>query len=368
MHEIFNLEKIYRAYLDCRENKRKTINALKFEQNLEENLFLLKEDLLTKNYRPGRSICFVVTKPKPREIFAASFRDRIVHHLLVREVGKIGERALIYDTFSCRKNKGTHLAVDRLKKFILKESQNGKRQTYYAQLDIEGFFMSINHDILYSLFEKLISKKNKSERWQRDILWLARMIIYHKPTQDYIIKGSKDLFSLIPPQKSLFHSKDKNGLPIGNYSSQFLANLYLNELDQFVKRKLKAKGYVRYVDDFILLNQDRNKLKQWHQEIDDFLIKELNLKLNHAKTKIQSTQKGIDFLGYFIKPDYVLVRRRVVRRAKDRIRAMRLNDQSSKLILSSVNSYFGHFQHAYSFHLRQCFIQKINKLEKETFI
>lgn len=262
MHEIFNLENIYKAYLDCRKNKRKTINALKFERNLEDNLFLLEKQLLNKTYRPDRSIVFVVTSPKPREVFAASFRDRIIHHLLVREIEKMGEVILIYDTFACRKNKGIHLAIARLKKFILKISQNYNQKTYYAQLDINSFFTSIDHDILYSLFEKLISNKKKSIRWKQDILWLANLIIYHKPTENYVIKGEKSLFSLIPNHKSLFYAENKKGLPIGNHSSQFLANLYLNELDQFIKRELKTRGYIRYVDDFILLSQSKEQLIQ----------------------------------------------------------------------------------------------------------
>jgi len=117
---IFTFEKLYQAYLDCRKTKRKTINALEFEWNLERNLFQLQKELETKSYRPGRSICFAIKDPSPREIFAATFRDRVVHHLLINEIESIGEKKLIFDTFSCRKNKGTHLAIKKLKKFIKK--------------------------------------------------------------------------------------------------------------------------------------------------------------------------------------------------------------------------------------------------------
>ena len=136
INKIFNLEKLYCAYLDCRRTKRKTINALKFEWDLEKNLVKLLGELKTRVYHPGRSICFVITDPVPREIFAADFRDRIVHHLLVKEMERVGERSFIFDTFSCRKNKGAHLAVKRLNKFIRQATENYKNRIFYVQLDI----------------------------------------------------------------------------------------------------------------------------------------------------------------------------------------------------------------------------------------
>ena len=132
MSEIFTFEKIYRAYLDCRRTKRKTVNALKFEYNLERNLFLLQKELKTKTYKPGRSICFVVKHPSPREIFAASFKDRVVHHILVREVEAIWEKNFIFDSFACRKKKGTHSAVNRLKMFVKRETGKNEKAFSYA--------------------------------------------------------------------------------------------------------------------------------------------------------------------------------------------------------------------------------------------
>jgi len=358
MSEIFNFPKLYQAYLNCRKTKRKTINALKFEWNLERNLFQLQKELETKRYRPGRSICFVVKEPSPREIFAADFRDRVIHHLLVNEIENIGEKRFIFDTFSCRKNKGTHLAVKRLKMFIKKATENYKREAFYLQLDISGFFMAIDRHILYSILRKMILKQNKSYQWKEDILWLAKIIIFHKPTKNYVIKGNPALFKLIPARKSLFESPEDKGLPIGNYSSQFFANLYLNELDQFIKRGLKCRYYVRYVDDLILLNESREKLKYLRDKINLFLKENLDLELNLNKTKLQSINKGISFLGYFIKPDYTLVRQKVVKRLKDKlywlkqIPASKFKIPDSK-ILAMLNSYYGHFKHAFSFNLRK---------------
>lgn len=162
MSEIFNIRKLYQAYLDCRRTKRNTINALNFEWDLEKKLFKLEAELLNKEYAPSRSICFVVENPTPREIFAADFRDRVIHHLLINEIEKMGEKAFIFDTFSCRKGKGTHLAVKKLREQIRKVTKNHKEKAFYAQLDISGFFMSIDHDILYDIFSKAILKQNKS--------------------------------------------------------------------------------------------------------------------------------------------------------------------------------------------------------------
>ncbi len=370
---IFSFEKLYQAYLDCRRTKRKTVNALKFEWNLERNLFQLQKELETKSYKPGRSICFVVTEPSPREIFAASFRDRIVHHLLINEVENVGEKEFIFDTYSCRKKKGTHLAIKRLREFIRKVTENNTSEAFYLQLDISGFFMAIDQNILYSLFKKLSLRQGKSLTWEEDILWLAKIIIFHKPVENYIIKGNLALFKLIPPRKSLFYAQPNKGLPIGNYSSQFFANLYLNELDQFMKRTLNCKYYVRYVDDFIILNRSKEKLKFLIGLINKFLQNNLALNLNSSKTKLQPMDNGIDFLGYFVKPGYTLVRQKVVKRLKHKLYNANCANLSEfnksdnpKKILAMINSYYGHFKHAYSFNLRKSIYDNhLGRLQKK---
>lgn len=360
MSEIFNIKKLYAAYLDCRKNKRGTVNAIKFEMNLEENLRDLQRRLANRSYRPGRSICFAIENPTIREIFASDFSDRVVHHLLVNEIIEAGERRFIDCSFACRAGKGTHKAVRKLKSFLRKASENGRREIFYAQLDISGFFMAINHDILYKILEEMVSKQKKSGEWKNEILWLAKTIIFHKPTENYVLKGNLEILKKVPPRKSLFHSPAGNGLPIGNYSSQFFANLYLNELDQFVKRKIKTKYFVRYVDDLIILGSSREKLKRIVQDVDMFLKNNLKLGLSWKKIKIQNVGRGIDFLGYFLKPSGILVRSRVVAVAKEKMR-MLANDEKiisagkkAKIkVLPVANSYYGHFRHAMSFRLRE---------------
>ena len=342
MDTIFTKENLFKAYLTCRKTKKNTANALKFEINREKNLFRLLGELQNGSYKISRHICFVVVAPKPREIFAADFRDRVVHHLLCNEIDKLFESDFIENSFANRMGKGTHKGVKKLKEYS-KEKDNSN----YLKLDIRSFFCSINKDILYRIVYEKITKAAEPDYWKREILWLCKKIIYHDPTTNYIFKGDKKLKDLIPKDKSLFHSNGK-GLPIGNLTSQFLANVYLDKLDHFIY-SLGFKYYVRYVDDFIILG-DR-KIVYALPKIKEFLKKELDLKLSDKKVVFQSTKVGIDFLGYYIKPSHILVRKNIISRFKNKLRYSKSID--IKKLLATINSYFGHFSHANSYNLRR---------------
>lgn len=342
MSDIFTYKKIYKAYLFCRQNKRKTESALNFELNLEKNLKELLEEIIKGYYMPRKSICFVVTAPKPREIFAADFRDRIVHHLMVGEVEDFFEKRFIFDSYACRKNKGTHRAVARLY-YFLKKRENQK--AWFLKLDIKSFFISIEHQILYDIIEKKIKKMKLSPSESEALLKLIKVIIFHNPTNNYIIKGQQKLYDLIPRHKSLLNQKDGKGLPIGNHSSQFFANVYMNELDQYIKRVLKCQQYIRYVDDFILISQDRADLPRWKRQIESFLKKELKLDLSESKTIIQPVKRGIDFLGYFVRTDAIYPRRKLLKKYRDKMYKIAIGLHETEWIyLKSMHaSYCGHF-------------------------
>lgn len=362
---IFTYKKIYQAYLDCRTNKRKTINSLKFEYELEKNLANLIVRLRNGTYKPDRSTCFVVTDPTIREIFAADFKDRIIHHLFVSELSGITENFFCFDSYACRKGKGTHAAVERLKNFLPKATNNYTRQAYCLQLDISSFFMSIDHNILFGLVKKRIDKSTRESLWKNEMLWLAKVIIYTKATDNYIVKGEKQNFALLPKGKSLFEVGKFKGLPIGNLTSQFFANLYMNELDQYIKRSLKCRFYVRYVDDFMILSNSKTDLEKVIVGIDNFLRQKLKLSLNYKKTKLKNIHQGIDFLGYYIKPDYVLARKKVVKRFWSKIRLIQSTQPVDKNRLRELTaSYFGHFGHANSYFLRKKFEQVIEQINK----
>ncbi|MEI6691078.1 MAG: RNA-directed DNA polymerase, partial [bacterium] len=271
---ILTSTNVLKAYINCRQNKRKTINALKFEMNLEHNLAELLLELQNRTYKPGKSICFVVTKPKPREIFAAEFCDRVVHHILINQVQKIWEEKIfIDDSYACRPGKGNHYGVERLQKYA-------KEFSYYGSFDIANFFGSIDKLVIYESFAKVIRTINRPDWWKEEILWLSKTIIFHNPANNYTYKGDPKLKDLVSPYKSLIHKDGMTGMPIGNLTSQFLANVYLNELDQFVTKTLGAKGYGRYVDDFVVFANSKEELRNWRDQITKFLCDELHIQLH----------------------------------------------------------------------------------------
>lgn len=302
---------LYQQYRRCRSNKRNTVNALRFEVEQEKQLIQLQQELESRTYRPGRSVCFFATRPKLREIFAADFRDRVVHHLLVDYLESIWEPIFIHDSYACRKKRGVHAGVKRLQTFLRQVTNNGTRPAWYLQLDIHNYFMRIDKQILFELLAKRIKDDTA--------LWLTRMLVFHDCTQNYQLKGNPALVQAIAPHKTLFNAAPDKGLPIGNLNSQFFANVYLNELDQFVKHTLKCRHYLRYCDDFVLVSHDHDQLREWQQKIERFLHGCLSLELN-PKQRLQPVSNGIDFLGYIVRRDYLLVRRRVINHLKEKLR------------------------------------------------
>ena len=300
------------------------------------------------------SICFYFEKPKLREVIAADFKDRVVHRLLVDILEPEYEKSFIKDSYACRKEKGTQAAVKRLKEFISSGTRKAKAPLYYLQLDIKGYFFEIDKVILM----KILYKKVKDE----NILYLAKTIIEHDPTEKFVYKGKIPPRGTLPPHKTLFHPNKRKGLPIGNLTSQFFANLYLNELDQFVKRNLGVKSYLRYMDDFILLSDSKEELLEFREKIKNYLTDNLQLTQKESDKEPISIYKGIDFLGYFIKPRYTLIRRRVVANMKKALKESlppkpRIKNEiqhinffpdfgSWKRLQARVNSYLGHFKYA----------------------
>jgi len=342
-----SLENLYRQYHACRRNKRNTANALRFEVEQEKHLIDLQAALVDRTYRPGRSVCFFATRPKLREIFAADFRDRVVHHLLVDYLERIWEPVFIHDSYACRKGKGVHAGVRRLQQFLRQATANGTRPAWFLQLDIHNYFMRIDKDILFRLLAAKL--RDATARW------LTHTLVYHDCTTDYVLRGNPALREAVPAHKTLFAAEAHKGLPIGNLNSQFFANVYLNGLDQCVKHELKCRHYLRYCDDFVLLAHDPDTLHDWRTRIEDFLRETLALELN-PKQRLAPVGNGIDFLGYIVRRDYLLVRRRVVNHLKTKLRAFearlvyerdgvrtyRFDEAELDALAATVSSYLGH--------------------------
>jgi RNA-directed DNA polymerase len=367
--DFYSFRALWRHYRQCRSNKRNTANALAFEVNAEANLLALQQELRTHTYRPGRSICFITDGPKPREVFAADFRDRVVHHLLVSHQERVFEPRFIYDSYACRRGKGTLAASDRLMTFLRQITANGRRQAWALKLDVTNFFPSVYKATLYEIIAGKIV--------QPELLWLTRTLLFHDPTTNYRfqcrirrVPGPESPNYPVPPHKSLFGKQNERGLPIGNLTSQFWGNVYLNELDQFVKRTLKCRYYLRYVDDMVLLAQDRQELGQWCAAIEEFLREQLKLELRPEMTDPFPVGRGIDFVGWKTWWNRRVPRRRTLGNVRARLenferaavrpvrsgRAQRIDLRrqdtagSVERLRSTLASYAGHLRHGAALH------------------
>jgi RNA-directed DNA polymerase len=327
-HTAFTLEDLVRAEIDCRRTKRNTASALAWEIDRERNLCQLHDELAAGSWRPGRSICFVITRPKPREVWAAQYRDRIVHHLLYNRIGPRFERAFITDSCACIPGRGTLYAAQRLEAKVRSQTANWSRQAWYLKCDLANFFISIDKHVLQAQLHARIP-----EPWWRA---LADTILLHDPRTDVAIHSGPRRMAMVPAHKSLLNQPANLGLPIGNLSSQFFANVYLDALDQLVKHRLRCRHYIRYVDDFLLLHESPQQLNAWRDEIAAWLPAQLHVRLNDAKTVIQPIARGIDFVGQVIKPWHRTLRRRTYRQALARTATIHPVD-----LLQTANSYFG---------------------------
>jgi len=327
-HAEFSFEELVAAYFDCRLTKRNSPAALAFEQDLERNLIRLYDELVDGSYRIGRSVCFVVTRPKPREVWAADFRDRIVHHLLHNHIAPRFYARFIADSCACIPGRGTLYAARRLEAKVRSLTQNWQRPAFYLKIDLANFFVAIDKRILRDLLTASIT-----ELWW---LRLTEQVLFHDPRQDVEIRSTPALLARIPPHKSLLNQPAHLGLPIGNLSSQFFANVYLDVLDQHAKHQLQARHYVRYVDDVVILHESAQWLNAVLADITAFLPAHLNAHLNPTKTILQPVARGIDFAGHVIKPWRRTLRRRTYNEALARLGSMPAGD-----LFESGNSYFG---------------------------
>lgn len=355
---------LYRAYKDARRNKRNKRYQLKFEFNLEENLINLRDELITATYKPYPSSCFIIHEPKMREVFAADFRDRIVHHLFYNYTHEIFEKTFIYDSYSCIKNKGTHFGIDRLKHHILSVSKGYSKPCYVLKIDIKGYFMNIDRDILMKLCKKTLSNIKKDKELDYMFVdYLLETIIKSNPKDNCNVLGNIDDWEKLPNEKSLFYAQEECGLPIGNLSSQLFSNIYLNDLDHFVKRELKCRHYGRYVDDSYIVSDDKEYLKRIIPEISCFFKTELHLELHPDKTRIFDAYQGVEFLGAYIKPFRTYISSSSLKRIKTKVKNVNVKD--IRKVRSTINSFLGVLSHYDSYCLRRVMFGNNERLKKE---
>jgi hypothetical protein len=358
--DIIPLSDIFEAYYSCRKNKRYTANALKFELNYEENLLQLWREINDGTYIIGRSITFIVEQPVKREIFAADFRDRVVHHLLTNKFLHLFEKDFIYDSYSCRKGRGTLFGVKRVSRFMRACSDNYTRDCYFLKMDIKGFFMSIRRDILFDKLYELIGC-NYHEPDRDLLLQLVHQVVMNDCTDDCTMKSPRRKWDNLPKDKSLFGRKHR-GIPIGNLTSQIFGNFYLSSLDHYIKSELGVRYYARYVDDFVLFHSDKAHLAVLRDKIRHFLREELDLEVHPKKIQLQHCKRGVRFVGSYILPHRVYIEQRtkanfykVVRHWNymARVRKHKFNADEIAHIMTSANSYLGYMRHYRTFRLRK---------------
>ena len=283
--QIISYHNLYIAYLRARRGRTKKDYVIEFEKNLEENLKNLRNELMFHTYSPKPLKTFVIKDPKTRIISKSDFRDRIVHHALCIIIEPLFEKFFIYDSFANRIGKGTLKAIVRYEVFKRKITNNGSRHAFVLKADIRKYFENVNHNILV----QILRKKIKDER----VIWLIKIILSNFNSNSDGVGDTNRRFADL----SLYSRK---GMPLGNLTSQFWANVYLNQLDYFVKHILKAKYYIRYVDDFVILEERKDVLVEYKNAINTFLEKELEIELHKDKTKIIPINRGITFLGFRI--------------------------------------------------------------------
>ncbi len=353
------IDAVFDAYFECRRHKRNSINQLRFEADLETNLVSLYRALKDGSYTIGRSLAFVVERPKIREIWAADFRDRVVHHLIYNAISGRFYRRFVRDSYGCIPERGVHDGLRRVSGFARSITRNYTQPAYAMKIDVANFFTSIDKNRLLPLIDKYMP-----EEWLQR---LVRQVLFHDPRPNATFRSSRDLFSRVPRHKSLLHAPEGKGLPIGNLTSQFFANVYMNEVDQFIKHHLKARYYGRYVDDMILFHEDADVLNGWYQDIDNFLQDDLCLRLHPNKKWLNRVDAGINFVGFIIKPGRTYLRRSSLSRCHQKIRAWEREgspfDQETLQELSdSVNSYLGLLRQVQGYNARKAICRRMESL------
>lgn len=343
--KIISFENLILAWQKARKGKTKKFYVLEFEKELFCKLMALHYELKSGEYKPKPLKTFILRDPKTRKISKSEFRDRVVHHAICNILEPIFDKTFIFDSCANRKSKGTLFALRRFDKFIRIVSKNGrikgkfnKNQVkgYCIKADIKHYFPTMNHEILL----QIISKKIKEE---------STIMLIKKIVTNPCLQRDRGI---------------PKGMPLGNLTSQFFANLYLNELDYFVKHHLKAKYYIRYVDDFVLLHSSKLQLEKWKNEINNFLEGNLKLELHPDKSKIISLSRGIDFVGFRNLFLFKLLRKRNIRKMLRKIESLKQKEVSYTKLMESFQGWQAYAKWANTFKLRRNIVEEMYRKYK----
>lgn len=339
--QVVDYDNLYRAYLNARLCKRYRYEVLNFSAHLEDNLVKLQKELIERTYTLGKYREFYIYEPKKRLIMAQPFKDRVVQWAIYQVLNPVFAQGYITDSYACIKERGTHKAVKRLH-YWLRQVGKKPEKYYFLKLDISKYFYRIDHDVLMGILKRKIRDD--------DMIFLL----------DKIVNSSETNFGL-PPGKSPGEVKrsdrvSEKGMPVGNLSSQMFANLYLNELDQYCKRTLGIHFYVRYMDDVIILHQDKDQLHEWKRIIDTFLKENLQLDLNE-KTCIRPITLGVEFCGYKIWNTHIKLRKSTALKMKRNLKKLQKEYAAGEVTVEeakqTISSYLGILKHCDSYSLKR---------------
>lgn len=316
--KIISLENLFLAWREFRKGKRGKADVQDFELHLEDNIFAIHEELKSGARRQIKYEQFHITDPKPRIINKTSVAERLIHQAIYRVLMPLFDQTFIFDSYSCRKEKGTHKAFERLVKIARCQSKNYSGSCWALKCDVRKFFHSIDHKILIELLSKRIADEK--------LMGLLKEII--------------ESFAVFGRNKNL---NNKKGMPLGNLTSQLFANIYMDPLDKFVKHKLKAKYYLRYADDFMFLADKREILSNYLEDIESFLDERLKLLLHPDKIILRKLNWGLDFVGYVAFPNFNLPRKKTVERMFAKLK--KIQETKPEKLNESLQSYFGYLKH-----------------------
>lgn len=351
----FSYKDLFDAYDECLKNKRNTANAINFQMDSIESVTKLCDEINDGTYEIGKSITFVVKFPVLREVFAADFRDRIVHHLIIRELLPYFKEYFIDDSFACMEGKGVIYGVRKVAGYIKECTENYTKNAWILKMDIKSFFMSIEKQMLNDMLMQFIDERYPNNRKKEKLKWLCEKIIMHCPEKNCTKNGDVSLWDKLDYNKSLFNVGDTKGLAIGNLSSQLFANFFLTKLDKYIKYELGFEYYGRYVDDFVIISQDKEKLLESMNLITEYAKNELHVTIHPNKRYFQHYTKGVRFTGAMIKPNRIYTLNRTKHSLKYKLSKKFKNKSKNKIdnVMMTVNSYLGFMGHYNTYRIRK---------------
>lgn len=367
-------EDLYQAYLAARSNKRNTLAQLNFEIFAEQQLEELYTALTRRTYQPLPAYCFITFDPIQREVYASQFRDRVVQHMLFNYIAPLFETLFIYDTYSCREGKGTLFGIERYQHHLRSVTNNFTHEAYVLYLDLSGYFMSIDKELLINTVMREVWKhldrkcpfdgRPWSDRIDPYFVeYLMHCLLDRNPSEDCICLGDTRNWEGLPKKKCLKYSPEGRGIVIGDITSQLFSNILLNIYDQYVKRVLKIKHYGHYVDDMYHMDRSKDFLLEKKPQIEDFLEKEVHVHIHPHKWRLLSAYDANQYLGAYIRPYYTVPRQRtidkfvkVTRELEYQLLFEPIDEEKLKLIRAKINSYCGLLAHYKSFNLRKKYL------------